>query len=94
MNRVAITTHRKRLYVLFAIFEPMVLLAVVVLWCVDPRSMSGLLHDTAGTVYWLSLGGLLVVSRLLQREAARLARVGLITAVGGFIACSLLPAIP
>ena len=85
MNRIAIDSHRSLFSGLFAVFELLLLVSVVALWCIDPRRMSGL-DDAAGiTVFFF---GLSVVSWLLRRAAPRMARVGLITVVGSFIACS------
>jgi hypothetical protein len=93
MNRIAIDSHRSLFYALFAIFELLLLVSVVALWCIDPRRMSGL-DDAAGITFWFSFFGLSVVCWLLRRAAPRMARVGLITLVGSFIAGSLLPAVP
>ena len=93
MNCIAIDSHRSLFYALFAVFELLLLVSVVVLWCIDPRRMSGF-DDAAGITFWFSFFGLSVVSWLLRRVAPRVARVGLITVVGSFIACSLLPAVP
>ena len=93
MNRAAIDSHRSLLYALFAIFETLLLAGVVLLWSVDPRRMSGL-DDAAGIAFWFSLVGLSIVSWLLRGVAPRLARVGAVSVVGGFLACSFLPAIP
>ena len=86
MNRVAIDLHRGLFYALFAIFETLLLAGQVVLWSVDPRRMSGL-DDAAGITFWLSLVGLSVVSWLLRRAAPRLARVGAVSVLAGFLAC-------
>ena len=93
MNRIAIDSHRSLFYGLFAIFELLLLVSVVALWRIDPRRMSGF-DDAAGITFWFSFLGLSVVSWLLRRAAPRVARVGLVTVVGSFIACSLLPAVP
>jgi len=93
MNRIAIDSHRSRFYALFGVFEVLLLVSVVALWCMDPRRMSGL-DDAAGITLWFSFLGLSVVSWLLRRVAPRVARVGLITVVGSFIACAVLPAVP
>ena len=93
MNRIAIDSHRSMFYALFAVFELLLLLSVVVLWRIDPRRMSGL-DDAAGITFWFSFFGLSVVCWLLRSTAPGIARVGLITVVGSFIACSLLPAVP
>ena len=93
MNRIAIESHRSLFYALFAMFEVLLLTSVVMLWSVDPRRLSGL-DDAAGVTFWFSILGLSIVSWLLRRAAPRLARVGLITVLAGFIACSLLPAVP
>lgn len=93
MNRIAIDSHRSLFYTLFAIFEALLLAAVVVLWLIDPRRMSGV-DDAAGVTIGFSLVGLSIVSWLLRRAAPRLARVGWVSIVAAFLACSLLPAIP
>lgn len=93
MNRIALESHRSLFYALFAIFETLLLTAVVVVWSVDPRRMSGV-DDAAGITVWFSLIGLLMVSWVLRRAATRLARVGWISILAGFIACALLPAVP
>jgi hypothetical protein len=93
MNRIAIESHRSLFYALFAMFEAMLPISVVVLWSVDPRRMSGL-DDAAGITFWFSILGLSIVSWLLRRAAPRLTRAGMITVLAGFIACLLLPAVP
>ena len=93
MNRIAIDSHRSLLYALFAVFEALLLAGVVVLWSVDPRRMPGV-DDAAGVTLGFSLVGLSIVSWLLRRAAPRLARVGWVSVVAAFLACSLLPVIP
>jgi len=93
MNRIAMDSHRILFYALFALFEALLLTSVVMLWCIDPRRMSGL-DDAAGITFLFSLLGLSIVSWLLRRAAPHLARVGLVTALAGFAACALLPAVP
>jgi hypothetical protein len=93
MNRIAKDSHRSLFYALFGVFERLLLVSAVALWCIDPRRMSGF-DEAAGITFWFSLLGLAVVAWLLRRAAPRVARVGVITVVGSFIACSLLPAVP
>lgn len=93
MSQIAIESHRGLFYALFAVFEAILLTSAVMLWCIEPRRMSGL-DGAAGTAFWFSFAGLSVVSWLLRRAAPRVSIVGFITVVGSFIACSLLPAVP
>jgi hypothetical protein len=92
MNHLAIDTHRSLLYVLFAIFETLLLGGAVALWLVDPRRMSGL-EEAAGITVCFSLLGLSTVSWLLRRVAHRLAQVGWISVLAGFVTCALLPGV-
>ncbi len=93
MNRITVESHRSLFYALFAIFEALLFGAVVVVWSVDPRQMSGI-DDAAGVTIWFSLIGLSIVSWVLRRAAPRLARAGWISVLTGFIACALLPVVP
>lgn len=93
MNRSAVDSHRVLFYALFAVFEILLLAGVVGLWSADPRRMSGL-DEAAGITLWFSLVGLSGVSWLLRRVAPRLAGVGAVSVLAGFLACSFLPAVP
>ena len=93
MNRAAINSHRSLFYALFAIFETLLVAAVVALWSVDPRRMPGL-AEAGGITFWFSLVGLSSVCWLLRHAAPRLARVGAASVVVSFLSCSFLPAIP
>jgi len=74
-------------------FEALLLVSAVMLWSVDARRMSGL-DEAAGITFWFSFLGLSIVSWLLRRASPRLAVVGFITVLAGFVACALLPAVP
>jgi len=93
MNRIAIESHHSLLYVLFAIFEALLVTAVVVVWSVDPRRMSGV-DEAAGIALFFSMIGLSILCWLLRRPAPRLARLGWVSVLLGFAACALLPAVP
>ncbi len=93
MNRAVIDSHRSLCYALFAIFEALLLGSVVMLWCIDPRRMSGF-DDAAGITFWFSFLGVSVLCWLLRDVAPRLVRVGMITLLAGFSACACLPAVP
>ena len=88
-----IDSHRGLFYALFGIFEALFLISVVMLWCIDPRRMSRL-DEAAGITFGFSFLGLSGVCWLLRRASPRLATVGFITALAGFAACALLPAVP
>jgi len=92
MNRIPIDTHRSLFFVIFGVFEALLLGAVVVHWSVDPRGLSGL-DDAAGVTFWFSFLGLSIVSWLLRRGAPRLAVVGFATVLTCFVVCSFLPAV-
>jgi hypothetical protein len=81
------------LYVLFTVLEMLLWSSVVGLWCIDPRGLSGF-DNAAGIGFLFSLVGLSVVCWLLKGVAPRLASVGFVTILGGFLAGSLLPAVP
>jgi apolipoprotein N-acyltransferase len=93
MKPIAIDSPRSLLFALFVIFEALLVTSAVVLWCVDPRRMSGL-DDAAGIAFWFSFVGLSIVCWLLRRVAPRLATVGFITVLASFAAVALLPAVP
>ena len=94
MKPIVIESHRSLFYALFAVFETLLLAGVVALLSVDPRRMAGL-YEAAGITFWFSLVGLSIASWLLRRAAPRLAWVGWVSILAGFLACSfLLPVIP
>lgn len=93
MNSLVIESHRGLFYALFGMFEVLLLTAGVVLWSGNPRLMSGL-DDAAGVIFWFAFLGLSIVSWLLRCAAPRVAKIGLITILVSFIACSLLTAVP
>ena len=92
MNRIPVDTHRRLFFVIFGIFEALLLGAVVVHWSVDPRGLSGL-DDAAGVAFWFSFLALSIVSWLLRRTAPRLAVVGFATVLTCFAVCSFLPVV-
>jgi hypothetical protein len=92
MNPTFVATHRGLLHVLFALFETLYVVSIVVLWSVDPRRMSSV-SDAAGITFFFSFAGLLAMWWLLRRVAPRLAGIGLLSALLGFLATMLLPAV-
>jgi hypothetical protein len=93
MKYTAVDSHRGLLYALFAIFETLLVVAVVLVYSVDPRRMSGL-DDAAGIAFCFSFFGLSGISWLLRGAAPRLARVGWISVLATFLAFVLLPPVP
>lgn len=66
MSRVTTEPHRSLYFVLFGIFELLLLVSVVVIWNVDPRRMTGL-DDVAGITFGFSFLGISLISWLLRR---------------------------
>jgi hypothetical protein len=93
MNHITAHSHRSLSYVLFALFEILLLSAVLVIWSFNPRRMSWV-EDAAGITACFSMVGLSIVSWLLRRAAPRVARVGWISVLAGLAASCLLPAVP
>jgi hypothetical protein len=91
--RIAITeSHRTLLYVLFALFETLLVASIVLLACIDPRSRSPF-TDAAGVLYWFAFIGLFTVCFILRRTARRLAVIGWLSLFGGILAALLMPAV-
>ena len=76
-------SHRALLYVLFGLFETLLIAFVILLACIDPRR--GLpASDAAGLTFWLAFVGLFTVCFILRRAARRLAVIGWLTLFAGF----------
>ncbi len=91
--RTSITdSHRPLLYVLFCLFEMLLIASVVVLACTDPRR--GLpVTDAAGLTFWFAFVGLFVVCFILRRSVRRLAVIGWLTLFVGFWFLALMPVV-
>jgi len=91
--RTAITeSHRTLLYVLFALFETLLLSSVIVLLCTHPRR--GLpITDAAGLTFWFAFVGLFAVCFILRRACRRLAVIGWLTLFVGFWGLALMPVV-
>ena len=93
MNQISPGSHRGLFYVLFAIFEPLLLCSVVVLYSSDPRRRP-ILDAAAGVTSLFSVLALSILCWIFRRNAERLAALGLITVLVCIFALGLLPAVP
>jgi len=80
------------LYVLFSLFEALLVTSVVALYCTDPRG-NPVLDDAAGLTFWFAFFGLLTVTFILRKTARRLAVVGWLSLFGGFWSLAMHPPI-
>ena len=93
MTRTALAeSHRPLLYVLFCLFETLLVASVVILFCIDPRRRSGI-DDAAGLTFWFAFIGLFIVCFILRRACRRLAVIGWLTLFAGFWSLALFPVV-
>jgi len=85
-------SHRGLLYVLFCLFETLLVASVVGLFCIDPRSGSGI-DAGAGVTFWFAFVGLFTVSFMLRRAARRVAVIGWLSLFGAFWSIALSPVV-
>ena len=85
-------SHRGLLYVLFGLFETLLVASVIVLACTDSRRRLPI-SDAAGLTFWFAFVGLFIVCFILRRGARRLAVIGWLTLFGGFWYLALTPAV-
>lgn len=83
MRTSSTDSRRGLLYVLFCLFEALLLASVIVIACTDPRRDLPI-RDAAGLTFWFAFVGLFTVCFTLKRAARRLAVIGWLTLFGGF----------
>ena len=85
-------SHRALVYVLFYLFEMLLIASVVVLIATDPRAGLAITY-TAGTTFWFAFVGLFTLSLILRKAARRLAVIGWVTLFIGFWSTVLFPVV-
>lgn len=93
-NRVRIPlakSHRMLLYVLFWLFELLLVSAAGLLGFVADRHGAWMFEDAAGLTFLFAFIGLFIVSFILRNSCRRLAVVGWLTLFVGFLGMALLP---
>lgn len=86
-------SRRHLLYVLFCLFEILLIASIIVLVISDPRAR--LLVTTAAAVtYWFAFVGLFAVCFILRHAAPRLAVVGWLSLFAAFWSGALMPTVP
>lgn len=90
--RTSITeSHRTLLYVLFCLFESLLVASVLVLAFTEDRHRVSPWSDAAGLTFWFSFVGLFTVCFILRRAVRRLAVIGWLTLFAGFWFLALMP---
>ena|SRR5437879_6260083 len=92
MSKAFTDSHRTLLYVLFFLFETLLVASVVVLFCTDPRRRSGV-DDAAGLTFWFAFVGLFIVCFILRRACRRLTVIGWLSLFAGFWSLALFPVV-
>ena len=83
--RTSITeSHRTLLYVLFCLFETLLVASVIVLALTEDRHIVSPSSEAAGLMFWFSFVGLFTVCFILRRAVRILAVIGWLTLFGGF----------
>jgi len=83
-------SHRALLYVLFGLFEALLVGSVVLLLLTDHRKALAY-DDAAGLAFWFAFIGQFSVCFILRKVARRLAVIGWLTLFAGFWSLSLMP---
>jgi hypothetical protein len=90
MRTSLLDSHRELFYVLFWLFEALLIASALLLLLIDPRR--GLpVSDAAGLTFWFAFAGLFTISFLFRRVARRLAIIGWWTLFIGFWSPMALP---
>ena len=92
MNLFSAESHRSLLYVLFCAFEPALVFSLFALVVLDPRAHP-VESDAFAVIFCFSFLSVLIVSAVMRRIVPRLAVVGFLSLLIGFLVVGLLPAI-
>jgi hypothetical protein len=85
-------SHRALLYVLFCLFETLLIASVVLIAFFLDSHRDSLVNEAAGITFWFSFVGLFTTCFFLRRVARRLAVIGWLTLFIGFWGLALVPA--
>ncbi len=83
-------SHRQLLYVLFWLFEFLLIASALVLVLTDPRQNPPA-SEVAGLTFWFAFVGLFTVSFILRRAARRFAVIGWVSLFVGFWGLAAIP---
>ena len=92
MSQSFTESRRQLLYVLFWLFESLLVVTVVIGLSIDRRKSPDL-AEAAGLTFWFVFLGLFTVSFVLRRACRRLAILGWVSLFAGFWSLALLPVV-
>ena len=92
MSQAFTESYRQLLYVLFWLFETLLVAVVVIVFCIDPRKSPGV-AEAAGLTYWFAFLGLFAASFIVRRTCRRLAVIGWISLLVWFWSMALWPVV-